>query len=75
MADALYEGIESERSKENAESRSAKYKPNYPHITVFMVIMTLSGFTQSYSFQCTNQLAETFNVKYEWNTRAQQDLY
>ena len=45
------------------------------HITIFLVIMTFSGITQGYGMSSANQLAQTFNAKYNWDTKKEQDLH
>ena len=45
-----------------------KFKSNLLHICIFMVIIVLSGMTQGYGIAVANQLANTFNVKYGWDT-------
>ena len=40
---------------------------------MFMCIM--SGYTLSYGIACTNQLNNTFNAKYHWDTKSEQDVH
>ena len=37
--------------------------------------MCCSGTTQGYSISCANQLSDTFNAKYHWDTKSAQDLH
>ena len=46
--------VDASDNQVNAEGRSAKFKPNYCHIIIFMIIMMLSGFTLSFGIGCTN---------------------
>ena len=54
--DKLLEGERGEMSGDfqNVEKQSARYPPNYAHISVFMVIMFLSGFTQGLDISSAN---------------------
>ena len=69
--------LQDEKSSEvgNIESKSAKYAPNYAHISVFMVIVFLSGASQGYGLSVSNQLSDTFNEKYNWHTTREKDLH
>ena len=40
---------------------------------MFMCIM--SGYTLSYGIACTNQLNNTFNAKYHWDTKSEKDIH
>ena len=51
------------------------YKPNYGHLTVFMIIMVSAATCQNYALACGNQLTQTFNLKYNWTTQAQQTYH
>ena len=40
-----------------------------------MITMMMSGFNIGYGIAETNQLAETFNVKYNWVTKPEKDVH
>ena len=48
------------------DAQSAKYKINVWHISLFMLAMSLSSMTTGYGAVVTNQLSDTYNVKYGW---------
>ena len=50
----------------SVDAQSAKYKINYWHISIFMLLMSLSSMTAGCGKDVTNQLSDTYNVKYGW---------
>ena len=65
----------SQSDDENVDAKSKKYKLDTCHLTIFMCVMALSGMNVTYQKDTTNQLSDTLDARFGWETKDEKAIH